>query len=180
MKTLVKWTVGDYHQMIKANILANHHCELINGEILNMSPELPNHYNTTKRSASYLQNLLSGKADVRFNGPITLTNSEPEPDIAIVKLPDSQYNEHHPYAEDIYWLIEVANTSLTKDLSIKQKIYAEAQISEYWIVDLQNKELIVFRQPNKDRYLEKIKWTSTVIHPLAFPEIEIVIDRLLS
>ncbi|MFM7372951.1 MAG: hypothetical protein ACKO2Z_35245, partial [Sphaerospermopsis kisseleviana] len=61
---------------------------------------------------SYLENILKGKADVRFNGPITLSNSEPEPDIAIVKLPESKYDQHHPYADDIFWLIEVANTIL--------------------------------------------------------------------
>ena len=180
MKTLVKWTISDYHKMIQSDILTGRNCELINGEIIEMSPELPQHYNTAKRSVSYLENLLKEKADVRFNGPITLANSEPEPDIAIVKLPESKYNQHHPYPDDIFWLIEVANTSLSKDLSIKKNIYAEAQIAEYWIINLQTQELMVFRQPDNGDYLVSIKWQASIINPLAFPEIEIIVSQLLT
>lgn len=180
MKTLVKWTTLDYHKMIESGILRGRQCELIDGEVVEMSPELPQHYNTAKRSVSYLENILKGKADVRFNGPITLSNSEPEPDIAIVKLPESKYDQHHPYADDIFWLIEVANTSLIKDLSIKRKIYAEAEIAEYWIINLQTQELIVFRQPEQGDYLCEIKWEKPIINPLAFPGIDIFISHLLT
>lgn len=180
MQSLVKWTTFDYHEMIKSGILSDRHCELIDGDVVEMSPELPQHYNTVKRSVSYLEKILNGKADIRFNGPITLSNSEPEPDIAIVKLPESNYDQHHPYADDIFWLIEVANTSLTKDLSIKKKIYAKAEIAEYWILNLQNQELIVFREPEKGDYLSEITWQQPIITPLAFPEISINISYLLT
>ncbi len=179
MKTLVRWTVGDYHEMISANILANRKCELIDGEIIEVSPELPQHYTTVKRGTSYLTSLLQDKADVRFNGPVTLGSSEPEPDIAIVKLPDSQYTLHHPYPEDIYWLIEVANTSFDYDISTKKKIYAEAKIPEYWVINLNTAELIVFREPSKNNYAIKIFWDSDIITPLAFPEVNIVLKNLL-
>jgi len=89
MKTLAKWSVSDYHGMIEAGILRDRHVELLAGEICEMSPETPIHYNTTKRGAKYLEELLAGKADVRFNGPITLSDSEPEPDIAIVRSPSN-------------------------------------------------------------------------------------------
>jgi Uma2 family endonuclease len=145
-----------------------------------MSPELPEHYNTAKRGVRYLANLLQGKADVRFNGPITLSNSEPEPDIAIVKLPESKYDQHHPYAEDIFWLIEVANTSLAKDLSLKKKVYAEAKIPEYWIIDLKSKELIVFRHPENGTYLIELIWQEAIINALAFPGVDIVVSQLLT
>ncbi|MBE9235962.1 Uma2 family endonuclease [Anabaena aphanizomenioides LEGE 00250] len=180
MKTLVKWTTLDYHKMIESGILKGRQCELIDGEVVEMSPELPQHYNTAKRSVSYLENILKGKADVRFNGPITLSNSEPEPDIAIVKLPESKYDQHHPYADDIFWVIEVANTSLIKDSSIKRKIYAEAEIAEYWIINLQTQELIVFRQPEQGDYLCEIKWEKPIINPFAFPGIDIFISHLLT
>lgn len=179
MKTLFKWTVDDYHAMISANILTNRNCELIDGEIVAVSPELPQHYSTVKRGTSYLSSLLRGKADVRFNGPVTLANSEPEPDIAIVKLPDTQYDLHHPYPEDIYWLIEVANTSFDYDISVKKRIYAEAQIPEYWVVNLNKAELMVFRKPLDSDYTIKICWNSTVINPLAFPEVDVVVKSLM-
>ena len=84
-----------------------------------MSPETPIHYNTARRGTKYLEELLAGKAEVRFNGPVTLSSSEPEPDIAIVRLPESAYNERHREPQDIFWIIEVANTSLQKDVDIK-------------------------------------------------------------
>lgn len=96
MKTLAKWSVEDYHRMIEAGILCDRRVELLAGEIVEMSPETPIHYNTTKRGAKYLEALLLDKADVRFNGPVTLTDSEPEPDIAIVRLPESTYSDRHP------------------------------------------------------------------------------------
>ncbi len=89
MKTLAKWSVDDYHRMVEAGILRDRRVELLVGEIVEMSPETPIHYTTAKRGAKYLEQLLSGKADVRLNGPITLSDSEPEPDIAIVRLPES-------------------------------------------------------------------------------------------
>ncbi|MGB3264432.1 MAG: Uma2 family endonuclease [Microcoleus sp.] len=116
MKTLAKWSVGDYHRMIEAGILRDRPVELLAGEVCQMSPETPIHYNTTKRGTKYLEELLAGKADVRFNGPITLSDSEPEPDIAIVRLPESAYNDRHPEPQDIFWIVEVAQTSLKKDL----------------------------------------------------------------
>ncbi|MFB8796635.1 MAG: hypothetical protein U7126_20990 [Microcoleus sp.] len=85
MKTLAKWSVGDYHPMIEAGILGDRPVELLAGEVSQMSPETPIHYNTTKRGTKYLEELLASKADVRFNGEITRSDSEPEPDIAIVR-----------------------------------------------------------------------------------------------
>ena len=77
--------------------------------------------------------MLSDKADVRFNSPITLGDSEPEAEIAIVRLPESAYNDRHCAPEDIFWIVEVAKTSLKKDLEIKAEIYAAAAIQEYWV-----------------------------------------------
>jgi Uma2 family endonuclease len=116
MKTLAKWSVNDYHRMIEAGILKDRRVELLAGEIVEMSPETPIHYNTAKRGAKYLEELLSDRADVRFNGLITLSNSQPEPDIAVVRLPESNYNDRHPEPQDIFLIIEVAKTSLRKDL----------------------------------------------------------------
>ncbi|MCF3644659.1 Uma2 family endonuclease [Planktothrix agardhii] len=180
MKTLVKWSVEDYHQMIDAGILCDRQVELLAGEIIEMSPESPIHYYTTEEGTQYLQTLLASKVHVRFNGPITLSDSEPEPDIAIVRLPKSTYKDHHPYAEDIFWLIEVAKSSLKKDLELKLSIYAQARIEEYWVLDLYQKQLIVFRNPENNIYLSQQIINQGMINSLAFPDIEISVERLLS
>lgn len=180
MKTLAKWSVDDYHRMVEAGILRDRRVELLAGEIVEMSPETPIHYNTAKRGAKYLQELLAGKADVRFNGPITLLDSEPEPDIAIVRLPESAYNDRHPQPEDIFWIVEVAKTSLKKDLDLKTSIYASAEIPEYWVLDLSAKRTIVFREPQNGQYLTQQIIREGGIAPLAFPDIQVLVERVLA
>lgn len=180
MKTLAKWSVEEYHRMVEAGILRDRSVELLAGEIVEMSPETPIHYTTAKRGAKYLEELLSDKADVRFNGPITLADSEPEPDIAVVRLPESAYNDRHPNPQDIFWIIEVAKTSLKKDLEVKAAIYAMATIQEYWVLDLSAKQVIVFRNPQADQYIEEYTIAEGTITSLAFPDILVSVKRLLS
>ncbi|MGH2412945.1 MAG: Uma2 family endonuclease, partial [Microcystaceae cyanobacterium] len=86
MQTLAKWTVEDYHRMIEAGVLADRRVELIAGEIVEMAPEGPLHKYVTDTSAEYLRSLLQGKAKIYEAHPITLPDSEPEPDIAVVRL----------------------------------------------------------------------------------------------
>jgi Uma2 family endonuclease len=174
------WSVDDDHRLVEAGILQGRPVELLRGEIVEMSPETPIHYTTAKRGAKYLEDLLSGQADVRFNGPITLSDSEPEPDIAIVRLPDSVYMDRHPAPPDIFWIIEVAKTSLKKDLEIKTAIYAAAGIQEYWVVDLSAQQMLVFRNPQAGRYAEEQRIGEGTITPLAFPEVAVSVKRLLS
>jgi len=180
MKTLAKWSVEEYHRMVEAGILRGRSVELLAGEIVEMSPETPIHYTTAKRGAKYLEELLSGKADIRFNGPITLAHSEPEPDIAVVQLPESAYNDRHPNSQDIFWSIEVAKTSLKKDLEVKAGIYAMAAIQEYWVLDLSAKQIIVFRNPQADQYIEEYTIAEGTITSLAFPDVSVSVKRLLS
>ena len=179
MKKLAKWSIEDYHQMVEAGILRDRHVELLGGEIVEMSPETPIHYTTAKRGTKYLEELLSGKADVRFNGPITLSDSEPEPDITIVRLPESSYHNRHPGPKDIFWIVEVAKTSLKKDLETKLAIYAMAEIQEYWVVDLSTKQVIVFRNPQEGKHLEESKIAKGTITPLAFAEVSVSVQQLL-
>ncbi|MEH2457244.1 Uma2 family endonuclease [Nostoc sp.] len=180
MKTLAKWSVDDYHRMVEAGILRGRHVELLAGEIVEMSPETPIHYTTAKRGAKYLEELLSGRSDVRFNGLITLSDSEPEPDIAIVRLPESSYSDRHPAPRDIFWIVEVAKTSLNKDLEIKAAIYATAEIQEYWVLSLSAKQMIVLRNPQNGKYVEKYTIGEAMITPLAFADVSVSVKRLLS
>ena len=179
MITLAKWSVDDYHAMITAGILSDRSVELLAGEIIEMSPEGPLHRYTLTEGVKYLRSVLEDKAEVQEAHPITLSDSEPEPDITIIKSPNSRYKTRHPYPEDIYWLIEIANTTLTRDLTLKQRIYAKNNIREYWVVDLVKKEITVFTQPLNDSYQQQQTYTQGAIFPLAFPELEISVSRIL-
>jgi Uma2 family endonuclease len=144
-----------------------------------MSPEGIPHSFTNRSVGNYLRELLQDRALISEAHPITLDNSEPEPDLAIVRLPDSIYASHHPYPEDIYWLIEVADRTLRKDLEEKTVTYARNGIPEYWVIDLPNKKLWVFTQPQSDRYQNWTEFKTGTISPVAFPNINVEINRLL-
>lgn len=179
--SIAKWTLDEYHQMIEAGILDDRRVELLRGEIVEMPPEGELHAFDSNETFKYLLRILDGLADVRSAKPITLPNqSEPEPDLAIVQDLGREYRRHHPYPENIFWLIEYSNSSLSKDLEIKRKIYAEVGIREYWVVNLRKAELIVFREPQNGDYRSEVTRMTGTIAPLAFPEIEISIDRILN
>jgi Uma2 family endonuclease len=111
--------------------------------------------------------------------PITLADSEPKPDIAIVRPPDTLYLNRHPYTEDIYWLIEISDRTLKKDLEVKKIIYANAGIKEYWVIDLQSRILYVFQNPIEQDYQIKQVYQEGVIFSLAFPTLPISVEQLL-
>lgn len=183
--TTAKWTIDDYHQMIEAGILAHRSVELLNGEIVEMAPEGTPHASLSTRAREYLSRLLGDRALVREGHPITLplSNSEPEPDLAIVQRwqtnGEDGYWEHHPYPENIYWLIEFSDASLRQDLDPKAKVYAAAGIGEYWVINLKQMVLTVMRDPVDGEYQSQVDFTQGTLYPLVFPEIAIAVDHLL-
>lgn len=179
MKTRYKWTVEDYHQLIDTGLLEGKPVELLEGELIEMSPEGIPHSYTNSTVADYLRSLLNGLAAISEAHPITLDNSEPEPDIAIARLPKSIYAQHHPYPEDIYWLIEISNNTLEKDLNEKTIIYARNGIAEYWVIDLPHKKLWVFTKPGKKGYSQTQEFTTGIISPQSLPNISIETKELL-
>ncbi|MEB3359492.1 MAG: Uma2 family endonuclease [Synechococcales bacterium] len=180
MRALTKWSVADYHAMRSLGILDRHRCELINGEIWDMAPEGEQHRFVCHRGVKYLRELLKDQAEVFEAHPITLPKSEPQPDIAIVRLPDTRYLQHHPYPEDIYWLIEVSDTTLTYDLETKRKLYAQAGIKEYWVVDVAQRQLTVFSDLQNDDFLTQKIVSNGIIYPVDFPDMAIAIDRFVN
>ncbi|MBD2679659.1 MULTISPECIES: Uma2 family endonuclease [Nostoc] len=178
---VAKWTIAEYHRMIEAGILSDRKVELLKGEIVEISPEGEPHAYSSSEAGEYLAKLLGERAKVRQAKPITLPNdSEPEPDIAIFQPLGREYREHHPYPENIFWLIEYANSSLEKDLDIKTKIYAQAGILEYWVVNLKKLNLIVFREILDGDYATKLTLTKGIIQPLAFPDVSVAVEQIIN
>ena len=179
VSTTYKWSIDRWHELVDSGVLEGQKVELLEGDIVEMSPEGVEHSFTNESIVIYLRNRLSGLAHVKESHPITLDNSEPEPDIAIVKLPLTIYRTRHPYVEDIYWLIEVSQRTLKKDLQQKVTTYARNGIPEYWVIDLKNKKLIVHTQSHQDKYLQVVEYQSGTVTSQAFPNIAIAIDKLL-
>ncbi len=168
--------------MVEAGVLDERHVELISGDIVEMAPEGEPHAYSSDEAGEYLMYLLGDRAKIRQAKPVTLTlhNSEPEPDIAVVERLGRDYRQHHPYPENIFWLIEYADSSLKKDLEVKTQIYAAVGIPEYWVVNLKTMTLVVLRSPTQDGYQSQEILRGGSLRPLAFPDIEIEVSRLLN
>jgi Uma2 family endonuclease len=179
MVSVFKWSIADWHELIESGILAERRVELLEGEIIEMSPEEPMHSSTNYSVAEYLRDLLRDRAIVREAHPITLDNSEPEPDIAIVYSPYTNYFTRHPYPQDIYWLVEISYRTLKSDLEQKSITYARNGIPEYWVIDLVNKQIVVHTQPTNNSYSQIQTLTAGIITPQAFPDLAIALERLL-
>jgi Uma2 family endonuclease len=181
MLSTAKWTIEDYHRIVASGVLAGRRVELIYGDIVEMVPEGEPHAYTSDEAGEYLTYLLGNRAKVRQGKPITIlqSDSEPEPDIAVVRRLGQEYREHHPYPENVFWLIEYADSSLTKDLNIKPQVYAAAGILEYWVVDLRKRELMIWRSPTPEGYQAQQRLKQGTINPLAFPDLDIDVERIL-
>ncbi len=178
MPTLLKWTVEDYHQLINQGVLAQKKVELLDGDIVTMPPESPLHSYANQSGANYLREKLKGLALVRESHPVTLSTSEPEPDIAIVKPLGSAYKTRHPEPKDIFLIIEISNTTLAYDLNDKKRVYAQAGIPEYWVVDLNARQVFIFRNPNQSDYQNQETISFGIMTPQAFPQVELSISEL--
>ncbi|WP_310488869.1 Uma2 family endonuclease [Chamaesiphon sp. VAR_69_metabat_338] len=174
-----KWSVDDYQKMIATGLLDGRSVELINGAIIQMVPAGIADAFCCRGTAKYLRTILGDRAEISEAHPISLpSDSEPEPDIAVLKTPDTLYQNRHPQPDDIFWLIEIANTTLVNDLGVKRELYAQAGISEYWVMNLQTSELKVFRDLSANEYRSEISLDSGTISPLAFPDLAIDLSRL--
>jgi Uma2 family endonuclease len=175
------WTVEEYHTMIRAGILTpDDQVELLDGEIINMSPQYPPHAATTQRTFNYLFKKLMDRAFLRMQLPITLSRlSEPEPDIAVVRIVPDEYSDRHPIIKDIFLIIEVADATLNRDCGKKARIYANAKIPEYWVLDVNEKQIYVFRRPENGIYIQETTYQKNQqITPLSFPDINIDIQQI--
>lgn len=177
--TTYKWGLERYHQAVDAGVFDDQPVELLKGELVVVSPEGLPHTYYSDRFSKILQKRLGNRAQVRESRPITLpNNSEPEPDIAIVQPLDQVYLEHHPYPDNIFWIIEYSNTTLAKDLGIKKTIYAEANIQEYWVVNLKDSQLVVFRNPTPVGFQTALTFAEGMLSPEAFPDLQIEVQQL--
>jgi Uma2 family endonuclease len=169
-----RFSVEQYHRMIDAGIFApDDRLELIHGELIKMSPINRRHAACCAR-ISYLLERLGRRAMKRIQDPITLTDSEPQPDVAIVRWRDDFYLAGHPTPPDIYWVIEVADTNIAYDREVKVPLYMQAGIPEVWLVNLDADCLEVYRQQG-----QQMLRRGQTITPLYFPELAFRVDELL-
>lgn len=151
-----RFSRGDYRAMADAGILDDLRVELIEGDIFDMAPYGTSHAALTDIVAGKLREAFGTGFAVRSQVPIALGSdskpSEPQPDIAVVVGTLRDYMGRKPVAADVRLLVEVADRSLKFDRGRKSALYATAGIPEYWIVNLVDNRLEVYREPAKSKY----------------------------
>ncbi|AFY30969.1 Uma2 family endonuclease [Calothrix sp. PCC 7507] len=176
------WTVEDYHRMAEAGIFgAEERVELLEGKIIWMIAKGTAHRSAVGRTYKLLENRLGDRACISIQDPVKLNErSELEPDVAVVKIDPLDYADHHPTPSEVYFIIEVADSSLKLDCETKAKAYSKAGIIDYWVLDVVGRQLHVFRQPAEDGYQsEETLSEDSTISPLEFPDLQIGVFEML-
>ncbi|NEQ76326.1 MAG: Uma2 family endonuclease [Okeania sp. SIO2C9] len=176
-------SVEEYQRMAEVGILhQDEQVELIAGQIIRkMSPQGSSHAAAIRRADRLFSKSLGKMVSVQKQLPVILNNfSQPEPNIAVVKVDPLDYDDSHPTAEDVYLIVEIADSTLKSDLEVKGKEYAKSGIEDYWVLDVNHRQLYVYRQPTKDGYQQKmILGEDDVIAPREFLDCVIVVGDLL-
>lgn len=176
-----KFTVDQYHKMVDSGILnEDDRVELIRGEIIEMSPIGKQHAACVAKLSQLLTLALVNRAIVWAQNPIKLSDSsEPQPDVALLKPREDFYYSAQPQPQDIFLLIEVADSTIKYDREVKIPLYAEEGIGEVWLVDLNERSVEVYREVTKDGYKNVQKLSGGEgLSIQAFTDVKIGVDEI--
>lgn len=142
-------SVEQYHAMINSGILTkDDSVELLEGWLIEKMSQNPPHSVAAELVAEKLRELHLDGFCIRSEKPITLSDSEPEPDVAVARGPTRNYIERHPSPNEVPLVIEVADASIDQDRGVKRRAYARAGVAVYWIVNLRQRQIEVYTSPS--------------------------------
>lgn len=183
MNTALQITIAEYDRLIKKgffNQLRDRHIELIRGELRQMSPPGPVH----EEAIDVLNRWSTSNTDpavirVRVQNSIGLPelDSAPQPDVAWVR--EQSYRKGRPTSEDVILVIEVSDSSLNYDRGTKAKLYAQAGIADYWVINLRDSCIEVFRDPQDGEFQShEVFERGHTVRPLRFPKLKLSVTKL--
>jgi Uma2 family endonuclease len=141
-------SVEQYHAMLRAGILTSDDpVELLEGWLISKMPKTPPHRATTRLIRQALEQVIPPGWYIDSQEPISTADSEPEPDVVIVRGDTRQYLDRHPGPQDVALVVEVADTTLQRDREFKKRLYARAGIPVYWLVNLPERRCEVYCEP---------------------------------
>jgi Uma2 family endonuclease len=182
----LRWTRDEYRRMAQAGFFLDRRVELIQGDIIEMSPQDPPHAAAVRLLDYALKRIFREGFLVCVQSPLSLgLDSDPEPDLAVVKGGPRDYLGSHP--DTAVLIAEVSDSSLEYDRARKGALYAEAGIQDYWIINLVDRQIEVYRKPHRDRtsafgfgYAERaVSSPGESIVPLALPGAAIPVAEIL-
>jgi Uma2 family endonuclease len=169
------FTVEEYHRMAEVGIFhPGERVELIEGEIVQMSPIGPRHAGCVINATRLFITRLGDRAVVSPQNPVVIQpRSEPQPDLLLLRPRAVSYSRGHPTPEDVLLAVEVADTTVRFDRLIKARLYARAGIAEFWLFLAMDGIVEVYRDPGSDGYTSLTQHgSSQMLSPLAFPDID--------
>ena len=183
MNTALQITLAEFDRMIRRGVFVrprNRRIELIRGALRQMSPPGPTHEAAVDKLTRWsIEHTDGDEVCVRVQNSIGLPelNSAPQPDIAWVRT--GAYEKKRPESEDVLLVIEVSNSSLNYDKGKKARLYAEAGVADYWVVNLRDACLEVFRDPQDGEYGSQVIIDRYGrVSPLAFPKLKLALTQL--
>lgn len=178
-----RFTIDEYYRMAEVGLIPRGaRVELLDGQIVDMMPIGPFHSGVVTRLSEIFSDLNARRWSQIAQSPLRLDrNSEPQPDLMLVKRRADSYTRSHPGPDDVFLVIEVADSSLDFDRSEKLPIYGKAGIAELWIVNLQDRQIEVYRDPHFTGYgTTAILREGESAAPAAFPDARISVAELLA
>ncbi len=181
-----RWTREEYYKMGEQGFFQDRRVELIEGEVIEMSPVYAPHVTSVMATTEILREVFGKGWLIREEKPLGLgINSDPEPDVVVVAGKRGDFKDAHPTTAAL--IIEVADSSLSYDRTYKASLYAKAGITDYWIVNLQERQIEVYRRPMVDAnarfgfsYADKMIFKEgDSVKPLVKPKAAIAVADLL-
>ena len=150
---LWRFSVDKYHELIESGVLdEDTPVELLEGWLVEKMSKNPPHTLATTLVRRFFENASIAGTLVNLQEPITLERSEPEPDLSLIRGHERDYAKRHPGPADVVLVVEVADTSLKRDSTWKKRVYASAGIEQYWILNLELRQLEVYTNPQLEAY----------------------------
>lgn len=175
-----RWTVAEYHRMGEVGLLnEDSRVELIDGEIIEMAPIGSFHGGNVNRFIRLFSKVVGDNAIVAAQNPVVLGGyGEPQPDVAILRWREDYYERAHPHAEDVLLLVEISDSTVRYDRDVKIPLYASHGIPEVWLLDIQQKQLEIYRDPGQGQYRQRDCRRSGQIAPILCPDAVIDLAEL--